>query len=152
MREQISGQSSATSKGVAQDRRRTIPLWMAAIVILGAALTAMGAGIALVHPAMLVSPHDEINGAVHVYAGYLFARNLVIAVMLLALLSIGARRALGNLMVLVGFIQLLDAGMDLVEGRWTIAPGVFIFGVVFLIGAAKLADGLPFWKPEAWKQ
>jgi hypothetical protein len=73
------------------------------------------------------------------------------AVMLLGLLFMRARRALGNLMVLVGFIQLLDACMDLAEGRWTIAPGVLVFGVVFLIGAARLADGLPFWKPEAWK-
>jgi hypothetical protein len=152
MREPISGQSSAIRESAVQDGLRTIPLWLAAIVILGAVLTAMGAVIALVHPAMLVSPRDEINSAVHIYAGYLFARNLAIAAMLLALLFIGARRALGNLMVLVGLIQLLDAGIDLVEGRWNIAPGVLLFGVVFLICAAKLAEGLPFWNIEAWKR
>jgi hypothetical protein len=133
------------------DRLSSIPWWLGLIVILGAVLTAAGAVIALIHPAMLVSPHDEINGAVHIYAGYLVARNAVIAIMLAALLAIGARRALGNLMVLVGFIQLLDACTDAAEGRWTIAPGVLIFGLLFLIGAAWLSDGLPFWKLKAWK-
>jgi hypothetical protein len=109
----------------------------------------MGAVVALVQPAMLVSPHDEINGAVHIYAGYLVARNLAIAFMLVALLLIGARRALGNMMVLVGLIQLLDVCMDVAEGRWPVAAGVFVFGVIFLAGAARLS-GSPFWRIEAW--
>jgi hypothetical protein len=109
----------------------------------------MGAVIALVQPAMLVSPHDEINGAVHIYAGYLVSRNLAIAVLLMALLILGARRALGNLMALVGLIQLLDVCMDVVEGRWAIVPGILVFGIVFLIGAARLC-GFPFWRVEAW--
>jgi hypothetical protein len=145
------GQSSLTQKSALPNQNKTIPWWLGLIVILGAVLTAMGAVIALVHPAMLVSPHDEINGAVHIYAGYLVARNTAIAIMLVALLSIGAKRALGNLMVLVGLIQLLDACMDVAEGRWSVAPGVLIFGVVFLIAAARLSDGLPFWKLKAWK-
>jgi hypothetical protein len=111
----------------------------------------MGAVIALVRPIMLVSPHDEINGAVRIYAGYLVARNLAIALLLLALLFVGARRALGNLMVLVGFIQLFDACMDVAEGRWTIAPGVLVFGLIFLFAAVRLCDGFPFWRREAWR-
>jgi hypothetical protein len=95
-----------------------IPWWLSMTVVLGTLLTAAGAVIALVHPSMLVSPHDQINGAVHIYAGYLAARNLAISALLLTLLVIGARRALGNLMVLVGLIQLLDACMDVAEGRW----------------------------------
>jgi hypothetical protein len=126
-------------------------LWLGAVVILGAVLTAAGAVIALVHPIMLVSPHDEINGAVRIYAGYLVARNLAIAILLLGLLIVGARRALGNLMVLVGFIQLFDACMDVAEGRWTVAPGVLVFGLIFLFAAARLCDGIPFWKLDAWK-
>ena len=127
-----------------------IPWWVRLIVILGATLTAMGALIALINPAMLVSPHDQINGAVHIYAGYLAARNLALAFMLLALLVFGAKRALGNLMALVGLIQVLDVCMDAVEGRWTIVPGVLLFGMMFLIGAARLSEGNPFWKLEAW--
>ena len=108
-----------------------------------------GAVLAFVHPAMLVSPHDEINSAVHVYAGYLTARNGVLAIMLVALLALRARRALGNLMVIVALIQFLDAIMDLLEGRWTLVPGVLVFGLVYLIAAARLS-GYPFWRSEAW--
>jgi hypothetical protein len=123
---------------------------MRILVIVGALLTAIGAVIALVHPAMLVSPHDEINGAVRIFAGYLAARNLALAIMLIALLLVGARRALANLMVLVGFIQLLDVCMDVAEGRWAVAPGVLVFGVVFLIAANRLI-GYPFWNVEFWR-
>jgi len=121
------------------------------VVVLGAILTAMGAVIALANPAMLVSPHDEINGAVRVFAGYLFARNLAIALLLVALLLMGAQRALGNLLALVGLIQVLDAVMDAVEGRWPVFAGVLVLGIVFLIASAKLCDGYAFWRREAWK-
>lgn len=143
------GKDSIATPGT--QANQPIEWWLSAIVILGAALIAMGAIIALVHPAMLVSPHDDINGAVHIYAGYLAARNLALAFMLVALLLIGARRALGNLMVLVALIQILDACMDVAEVRWAIVPGVSIFGLVFLIGAARLC-GFPFWRLAAWKQ
>jgi hypothetical protein len=132
-----------------QAQFRPIAWWLRILVVLGALLTAMGAVIALVHPAMLVSPHDEINGAVRIYAGYLAARNLALAVMLIGLLLAGARRGLANLMVLVGFIQLLDICMDIAEGRWAVAPGVFVFGVVFLVAASRLI-GDPFWRIEFW--
>lgn len=127
-----------------------IPWWITAVVLLGALLTATGAILALVHPAMLVSPHDEINAAVHVYAGYLTARNGALAFMLLILLSLRAR-ALGNLMVLIALIQILDACIDCFEGRWMIVPGVLVFGLVFLIAAARLS-GYPFWRSQAWTQ
>jgi hypothetical protein len=129
---------------------RPVGWWPRVVVLLGVLLAAIGAIIALVHPAMLVSPHDEINGAVHIYAGYLAARSIALAVMLLALLIIGARRALGNLVAIVGLIQLLDAVMDVAEGRWPAAAGVLVFGVVFLIAAAQIS-GAPFWKVVAWK-
>jgi|SRR5580704_950694 hypothetical protein len=128
-----------------------IAWWLYVVVILGALLTATGAILAIVHPTMLVSPHDEINGAVHIYAGYFASRNMALAVMLVVLLSLRARRALSNLMVLISFIQLLDACMDCAEGRWMIAPGVLVFGVVLLIGATRLS-GYPFWRSAAWAQ
>jgi hypothetical protein len=139
----------ARSAATGAPDNQPIAWWLRVIVILGSLLTAMGAVIALVQPAMLVSPHDEINGAVRIFAGYLFARNLAIALMLMALLVLEARRALANLMVLVGLIQLLDVCMDVAEGRWMIAPGVLVFGVVFLVGAARLST-YPFWRRQAW--
>jgi hypothetical protein len=110
---------------------------------------AAGGIVALANPAMLASPHDQINGAVHIYAGYLASRNLCIAAMLLVLLATRSTRALAHLTVLTAFIQIVDAGFDCVEGRWPIVPGVLILGVLFFLAAARLS-GHPFWKAEAW--
>lgn len=107
--------------------------------------------MALLHPALLVSPHDEINGAVHIYAGYLASRNLGLAIMLLAAMSLRARGTLNTLMLLGAFVQLLDAGIDCVEGRWVIVPGVVLIGLLFFVACARLS-GYPFWRMEAWRQ
>lgn len=124
-----------------------IPWWLRAIVILGAVLLAIGALLALFQPAMLVSPNDEINGAVHIYAGYFASRNLALAIMLVALLSLTAKHALSNMMALVALVQLLDAAIDCVEGRWILVPGVVLLGLLFLIGAVRLT-GYPFWQSQ----
>ena len=124
---------------------------LALIVILGAVLFATGGVLALVHPAIMVSPHDEINAAVRIYAGYFASRNLALAFMLLALLALRARRALGNLLTLVALIQVFDAGMDCVEGRWAIVPGVLVLALLFLIAANRLC-GSPFWTIGAWRR
>lgn len=130
--------------------RQGFAWWITVAVILGSLLMLAGGVIAIVRPAMLVSPHDEINGAVHIYAGYLASRNIALVLMLLVMLSLRARIALSNLMVLTAFIQLLDAGIDCLEGRWPIVPGVLVFGVVFLLGPARLR-GVPFWRAAAWE-
>jgi hypothetical protein len=117
----------------------SLPWWLISIVILGAALMAAGALIALLHPAILVSPRDQINGAVRVYAGYLVSRNLALAVMLLVALSRRAREPLRILVILTAFVQLLDAGLDGMEGRWTLVPGVLLFGIAFFTVAAWLS-------------
>jgi hypothetical protein len=149
MAERDGGKGSIPTAGALIDQ--PIAGWVRVIVILGAGSTAMGAVIALVYPAMLVSPHDEINNAVRIYAGYLFARNLAIALLLMVLLVLRAKRALGNLMALVGVIQLLDVCMDVAEGRWSIVPGILVIGIVFLVGAARLS-GYAFWRSEAWSR
>ena len=125
-----------------------IPLWIKAVVVVCVVMTGMGAAIAWVQPGMLLQPHSEITAAVRTYAGYLTARNTVLAAMLLVLLLAGARRALGNLLAIVGLIQVLDCVMDLVEGRWTIAPGVLILGIIFLVSASRLCGQL--WRRDAW--
>jgi hypothetical protein len=142
------GRNSGTAQSIAGSR--PIGWWPQAVVLLAVFLIAMGGVIALVRPAMLVSPHDEVNGAVHIYAGYLAARNLTLAGMLMALSFIRARRALGNLVAIVGLIQLLDVCIDVAEGRWAVAPGVAVLGLILLVAAARFS-GAPFWKIEAWK-
>ncbi|HKD60317.1 MAG TPA: hypothetical protein VKB47_07635 [Terracidiphilus sp.] len=128
--------------------KSALPGWLALIVIPGALLLISGAIVALVNPAMLA--HGEINGAVHVYAGYLVARNLALAILLLLTLSMGARRPLSTLMVLTAIIQMLDAVMNAFEGRWSLIPGVIFIAVAFLFGAAR-ATGYPFWTLAAWR-
>ncbi len=127
-----------------------LPKWLPLIVVPGALLLAAGAIIALVNPAMLASPGIDINGAVHVYAGYLVARNLALAILLLVTLGMGLRRALSTLMVLTAVIQVLDAAMDIVEGRWPLIPGVLVIGALFLFGAARIT-GSPVWRAAAWR-
>ena len=128
-----------------------LPWWLRTIVVLGALLMATGAFIALLHPVLLVSPHDEINGAVNIYAGYLASRNLALAILLLAAMSLRARGTLNTLMLLTALIQVLDAGIDCVERRWAVVPGVVVLGLLFSAGSAWLS-GYPFWRIEAWKQ
>jgi hypothetical protein len=128
-----------------------LPKWLPLIVVPGALLLAAGAIIALANPGMLATPGIEINGAVRVYAGYLVARNLALALLLLVTLSMGARRALSTLMVLTAAIQILDAVMDGVEGRWPLIPGVLVIGALFLFGAARIT-GSPIWRAAAWRE
>jgi hypothetical protein len=130
--------------------KATIRWFPKATAILGAILLGAGAIVALIHPAILVSPHDEINGAVHTYAGYLASRNLSLAIALLVTLAIGARRALNSFLLLVAMVQSLDAVMDCVEGRWSIVLGVSLLALLFLMASASLS-GYPFWKIQAWK-
>lgn len=131
--------------------RDALPWWLRTIVVVGALLMATGAVVALLHPAMLVSPRDEINGAVHIYAGYFASRNLGLAIMLVAVMSLRARGMLNTLMLLTALTQLLDAGIDCLEGRWVVVPGVVVIGLLFFVGAARLSR-YPFWRPGAWKQ
>jgi hypothetical protein len=127
------------------------PRWVTAVVLLGAVLMAVGAVIALVHPAMLVLPGDEINGAARIYAGYLVSRNLTIATFLLLALVLRARGMLNTLVLLVAWIQILDASVDGWEGRWMIVPGILVLAGMFLAAAVRLS-GYPFWKAEAWRR
>jgi hypothetical protein len=127
------------------------PWWAQLVVLAGALLLAAGAVIALVHPAMLAGPQAEIGDAAHVFAGYFAARNIALAFVLLVLVALRAQRALGQLLVLVALVQLCDAVMDCIEARWSVAPGLLILGLLFLLAAARLC-GQPFWRRAAWTE
>ena len=77
-----------TNVGPSAEATAVIPWWLHGVVILGALLTATGSILALVYPVTLVSPHDEINGAVHIYASYFASRNIALAIMLVLLLGL----------------------------------------------------------------
>ena len=127
-----------------------IPLWISMVVILGALLTATGAIISKVDPTLLTNG-SPVTDAARVYADYLFARNLSLAVMLLFLLAVSARRMLAGFMVLTAFIQLVDVINDLARGAFLLVPGLIIFSAVFLIGAWQLF-GQAFWHVDAWRE
>jgi hypothetical protein len=127
-----------------------IPLWISIVVILGALLTATGAVISKVDPTLLTNG-SSMTEAARVYADYMFARNLPLAVMLLFLLAVRARRMLAGFMVLTALIQLVDVVNDLARGAFLLVPGLIIFAVVFLIGAWQLF-GHAIWHVDTWRE
>lgn len=127
-----------------------IPLWVSIVVILGALLTVTGAIISKVDPTLLTNS-SPMTDAARVYADYMFARNLPLAIMLLFLLTVKARQMLAGFMVLTAFIQLVDVINDLARGAFLLVPGLLIFAVVFLIGAWQLF-GQAIWHIDAWRE
>ncbi len=91
-----------------------------------------------------------MTGTARVYANYMFARNLALAMMLLFLLGIRARRMLAGFMVLIALIQVFDVVDDLARGAFMLVPGLLVFAIVFLIGARRLF-GQAIWHVEAWR-
>ncbi len=126
-----------------------IPWWISTVVILGAILTATGAVISKVAPTILTNG-GPITDAARVYADYLFARNLPLAVVLLLLLATGARRMLAGFLVLTAFIQMFDVMNDLIRGDVLLVPGLLVFAIVFLVAAWRLF-GRAIWHVDAWR-
>src|SRR5262245_1594490 len=125
------------------------PLWVSIVVILGALLTLSGAVISQLDPTLLTDGHPMTDSA-RIYAGYTFARDLSLAVMLLLLLFVRARRILAGLMVLTVLIQVVDIVNDLFRGAILLLPVVFVFAIVFLLAAGRLL-GRAIWRVDAWR-
>ncbi len=135
---------------MADSETAPFPWWLRTTIILGSLLMATGAVLALVNPQMLVYPGAAINDASRTFAGYFFGRNLVLAILLLVALLQRARGMLNTLLLLTGFIQVIDVVLDCAERRWRIVPVVAIFAVMLFLSSARLS-GFPFWKAKAWK-
>ncbi len=127
---------------------QSIPLWVSIVVIIGALLTITGAVISKVAPTILTNG-GLMTEAARVYADYMFARNLALAVMVLFLLGVRARRMLAGFMVLIALIQIIDVINDLTRGDFLLVPGLLVFAIVFLIGAWRLF-GQAVWHIETW--
>lgn len=117
--------------------------WLVAIVVLGAVLTAAG-GLLALHPA-----GEHLNTAGQNYADYFLTRNLALAVLLLLMLALRARRVLAGLMILTALIQTLDAITATTTGRLGLVPIDLAFSAAFLISAAHLSTG-PLWRSTTW--
>ncbi len=120
---------------------RPWPWWLTVIVVLGAVLIATGAVLAI------FASGEHLNTAGHNYADYFITRNLAVAVMLLVMLALRARRVLAALMILTALIQFLDAVTAIATGRLGLVPIDLIFAAVFTFGAARLS-GLRPWLPR----
>ena len=127
-----------------------IPWGVSIIVILGALLMLSGAVISKLAPTVLTNG-SPMTDAARVYADYLFARNLPLALMLLLLLTIRAWRMLAGFMVLIALIQMVDVLNDLVRGAFFLVPGLLVFAIVFLVGAWRLF-GQAVWHADAWRE
>jgi hypothetical protein len=114
-----------------------VSLWVKGVAVIGALLLGAGAAIAYAKPGMLLSPHEQVSEGVRVYAGYLVSRNAALALGLLGAVLFRMRTLLGTMLLLVGAIQIFDACLDAVEGRWMLVPGVTVLGILFLLGAAR---------------
>lgn len=145
MSEQINKETSTEDGSVSN-----IPKWIAAVTILGAALIMAGAVISKVAPTILTNG-APMTAAARVYADYMFARNLPLAVMLLLVLIIQARKMLAGFMVLVALVQVVDVVDDLVRGEYLLIPGLLVFALVYLFGASRLF-GKAFWRLDAWRE
>ncbi|HEY7358774.1 MAG TPA: hypothetical protein VH590_19965, partial [Ktedonobacterales bacterium] len=124
--------------------------WVSIIVLLGVALTVTGALISKVDPTLLTGS-SPMNDAARVYADYLFARNLAVALLLLLLLATRARRMLAGFMVLSALIQVIDIFDDLARGAFVLVPGLLVFAIVFLLGAWRLF-GQAIWRLDTWRE
>jgi len=127
---------------------RQIPWWVSSIVIVGAVLMLTGAVISKVAPTLLTNG-GPMTEAARVYADYTFARNLPLAILMLLLLTIKARRMLAGFMVLIALIQLVDILDDVARGDIVLAAGLLIFAIAFLLGAWQLF-GQAIWHSDAW--
>jgi len=127
------------------------PLWVSIVVILGALLTLTSAVISKVDPTLLASG-NPITASARIYADYMFARDLALAVMLLLLLIVRTRRMLAGFMVLTVLIQGVDIVDDLLRGAFLLfLPVVFVFAIVFLLAAGRLF-GRAIWHVDVWRE
>jgi len=127
------------------------PLWVSIVVILGALLTLTSAVISKVDPTLLANG-NPITASARIYADYMFARDLALAVMLLLLLVVRARRMLAGFMVLTVLIQGVDIVDDLFRGAFLLfLPVVFVFAIAFLLAAGRLF-GRAIWHVDVWRE
>lgn len=128
----------------------SIPWWLFVVVILGAALMLVGVLTSQLAPGMELAKGEHLTHAARVYADYLFARNLPLAIILVGLLLIRACRMLAGFMVLTACIQVLDGIMDASHGRVTLVPIMIAYSALFLICAWRLLGEAP-WHLGVWR-
>ena len=83
----------------------------------------------------LVGGGAAVSEGARVMASYTGARELAIAVTLIVLLLMRARRALAPVMLLAGLANLFDGVHALLTQNWFQAPGAVVFALIYLAAA-----------------
>jgi hypothetical protein len=112
------------------------------VVVLGALLTGAAGLASIFAPQVFLAAvgvsGEPITAGTEIFARYMGARNVALAVMLLILVAVRSRRVLAGLVVTTALANALDCALDLVAQRWPAAPGPFLFAVLYLAAAAWL--------------
>ena len=121
-------------------RPRAIGWWLAyAAVVLAIVTNTVFGLLSLLVPASFLTlvgeRSAEVSADAQIFAAYAGARELAIAVALLVLLFIRARRALAGVILLAALANGFDLGHALLTQRWVQVPGALIFAIIYLAAA-----------------
>jgi hypothetical protein len=130
-----------------RDRRVGWPV--VAVVSVGAVVVLAGGLVAWFRPEQLLPSGDSATAGVHLYGLRMAARAIPLAVALVVLLAVRARRMLGALLVLVAAIEVGDCVSALLNGDWFELSGAVV-AAAFLWAATRLL-GAPWWTARAWR-
>ena len=133
-----------------QSTATPIPAWVYAIVLLGLLLTLVGGGISKFDPSLLANSHT-VPAALRIYTDYMFSRSLAIAILLVVLLVVRARRSLALMLTLLGIIQIIDVCDDILRKDYMLIPGIVVLAVLLIAASCRLLNR-PVWSPSAWRE
>jgi hypothetical protein len=131
-------------------QRTLIPWPIVVIVLVGAALVAVGGFIGWFHPAGLLPKGEPVTNGVRIYGVRLADRNLALAAMLLVLLALHAHQMLACVMVVNALVQLADIIAGIVHSDAGEMAGALVVMVAFIWGASRLRGQAP-WHLDFWR-
>ena len=124
--------------------------WIAPLVILGALGVGSLAVGALFAPKTLLATGEHMNSAARVWARYAAAYSVALAIMLLGLLAVRARRILAGTLVQAAMSEVFLAVVAIVGKRWEQLPANAVLIAIFLMCATRLFGEKP-WRAAVWR-
>jgi hypothetical protein len=125
-----------------------ISLSVVLVVGVGVAVLAGGGLIALVHPAGLLPAGAPVTDAARLYADRVAARNLALAVGLVAVLAARAHRMIAALLAVGALVELGDLVGGLVHADIGEAAGAVVVGVAFAWAATRMRPRTSVGSPQ----
>lgn len=114
----------------------SVPRWLDAIILLGAAAMIFGAGAALFQPVLLL-PNPPPTGGARYYATYFAIRNVVLGVAVVVA-TLRKTQSAPVVMLVTGLIQVCDAVFDVATHQWLMALCVAVFAMALFIANSRL--------------